>query len=120
MHTDKKAPAQAATVERQPNSKVRADLSGRQFVHFGAPVGGRRTLRFGFIAGAIGINSWLVEFVTPTFRFQNILTAEAMDSFVFFGTEADRGAFLDDLAAQGQIPPAARNIVGRGEPKGAN
>jgi hypothetical protein len=99
---------------------LRADLSGRQFVHFGPAVtGGRRTLRFGFVVGAVGVNSWLVEFVTPALRFQNILPAEEMTSFVFFGTEADRDAFLDDLAAQSPQSSLGRNVVGRGQLTGA-
>ena len=108
-----RAPALASAIEPSNTSPHRADLTGRQFLHFGP--GARGPLRFGFVAGALGASHWLITFVTPAFKFSNVMPDEALESFVFFGAEADRQAFLDDLAAQRLRSSPGRTVVGRGQ-----
>lgn len=105
------------TVEPKPNSPIRADISGRVFLHFQRLTGGACNLRTGRVVGALGNDRWLLEFNAGAYRFCNVFSAAQLEDFVLVDSDADAKAFV---AALGANPLALPDLspLGRGMPAG--
>lgn len=75
-------------------------MLGQLFVHFAPGPEGRTDIRTGVVKNKVGNEHWQLEFRTGNYKFANVFSAAQLTGFVFFSTEAEQRAFLDELTAQ--------------------
>lgn len=84
-------------------------MQGMFFVHIGPDpkVAGRMLIKSGVVKAAVGVGRWLLQFKGNGYDFANVLSAEALESFVFFNAPSERDAFIAELLASNQLqaPP---------------
>jgi hypothetical protein len=94
-------------------------MQGMFFAHISPDpkgVPGRMLIKQGKVRAAVGVGRWLLEFHGRGYNFANVFSAEALENFAFFNSEAERNSFIAELVSANTPGEQTSQVIAESPP----